>query len=97
MATTHEDPKHRLLALIDELPDEALAEVVSFAEFQRYKLAQMVPPPTPYRPVKVGGLWKGIQISDEDIAEARREMWEGFGERELWVPSSSIPMLSIGI
>jgi len=25
--------------------------------------------------VKLGGLWKGIDISDEDINEVRREMW----------------------
>ncbi len=24
------------------------------------------------------GLWKGIDITDEDIAEARREMWSNF-------------------
>ena len=28
--------------------------------------------------IKLGGLWKGIDISEEDIAEIRREMW---GER----------------
>ena len=30
--------KDRVIALLDELPDAALAEVVSFVEFQRYKL-----------------------------------------------------------
>lgn len=25
--------------------------------------------------VKLGGLWKGIDITEEDIVEARREMW----------------------
>ncbi len=28
--------------------------------------------------IKLGGIWKGLDISEEDIAEARREMW---GER----------------
>ncbi len=27
------------------------------------------------RPIKLGGLWKGEDISEEDIAEVRREMW----------------------
>lgn len=27
------------------------------------------------KPIKLGGIWEGINISEEDIAEARREMW----------------------
>lgn len=27
------------------------------------------------RAVKLGGLWKGLDISEEDIAEVRRDMW----------------------
>ena len=30
------------------------------------------------RPIKLGGLWKGIDITEEEIAEMRREAW---GER----------------
>ncbi len=30
------------------------------------------------RAIKLGGLWKGLDLSEEDIAEVRREMW---GER----------------
>jgi len=43
-----------------------------------------VPPfqQTPYKPVALGGLWEGITITDEDIAEVRREMWSNFGEHE---------------
>jgi hypothetical protein len=29
------------------------------------------------------GLWKGITISDEDIAEVRREMWSGFPRNDV--------------
>ncbi|MBI4630312.1 MAG: hypothetical protein HY740_01060 [Chloroflexi bacterium] len=31
------------------------------------------------------GVWKdlGFTITDEDIAEARKEMWSNFGEREI--------------
>ena len=28
------------------------------------------------------GLWQGFTVTDEDIAEARQEMWSNFGERE---------------
>jgi len=27
------------------------------------------------KPIKLGGLWKGLDISEEEIAEVRREMW----------------------
>ncbi len=32
--------------------------------------------------VRLGGLWRGVSISEEDVAEARREMWGKFGEDE---------------
>lgn len=28
------------------------------------------------------GIWQGFSITEQDIAEARREMWGNFGERE---------------
>lgn len=30
------------------------------------------------KPIKLGGICKGLDISEEDIAEARREMWGKF-------------------
>ena len=29
------------------------------------------------------GLWKGLNITDEDIAEARREMWGNFPREDI--------------
>lgn len=29
------------------------------------------------------GLWQGVNISEQDIADARQEMWGNFGEREI--------------
>ncbi|MBI3958914.1 MAG: hypothetical protein HY328_08900 [Chloroflexi bacterium] len=37
--------------------------------------AELAPPP---EPVSLYGLWKGVSISEEDIAEARQEMWGNF-------------------
>ncbi len=37
--------------------------------------SELAPPP---EPVSLYGLWKGISISEEDIAEARREIWGNF-------------------
>lgn len=67
--------------LIDELPDPVLTEAAHFLEFLRFKLThESPPPPTPYTPITLKGLWKEITITDDDIAAARQEMWQGFGE-----------------
>ncbi len=75
--------KERVIALLDDLPDAALTEVVSFVEFQRYKLDQEIQSPartTRFLPTPMGGLWKGHEITSDDIAEARREMWGRFAD-----------------
>jgi hypothetical protein len=56
------------------LPLEKQQEVLDFVEFLQHKGAVQ----RPYRSVK--GLWAdlGAQITKEDIAEARREMWGNF-------------------
>jgi hypothetical protein len=79
--TTEEDLKRRLAAELDELPAEALAEVASFLAYQRYKVGENART-TPYEPVALGGLWKGLGLTTEDLDEARREMWADFGERD---------------
>ena len=74
--------KERIVSLLDELPAEALAEVVSFVEFQRYKLSNRPTSAPRFQPTPMGGLWKGVEITEEDIAEARREMWGRFADDE---------------
>jgi hypothetical protein len=32
----------------------------------------------PYEPIRLGGLWRGIEISESDLEAARRERWGGF-------------------
>lgn len=63
-----------LLENLRQLPPEKQQEVLDFAEFLRQKTA----PKQPRRSLK--GLWADldIHISEEDIAEARREMWGNF-------------------
>ncbi|NJR63682.1 MAG: DUF2281 domain-containing protein [Cyanobacteria bacterium CRU_2_1] len=67
-----------LLENLRQLPPEKQQEVLDFAEFLRQKTALK----QPGRSLK--GLWADldIHISEEDIAEARREMWGNF-PREL--------------
>ena len=69
-----------LYHLIDELPDPVLTEAAHFLEFLRFKLTQESSLPTPYAPIPLGGLWKGLTITDDDMAAVRQEMWQGFGE-----------------
>jgi hypothetical protein len=82
---THEDARRRILAAVEALPDDAISDVEEFVEFQPYKRRRRHRPTEQplYKPIALGGLWKGIKIADEDIAEVRREMWDGFGERGL--------------
>jgi len=80
--TTRDGLKEQVVAVLDTLPEETLAEVATFLEYLQYKLDQHPPQQIPYKPVALGGLWEGITITDEDVAEVRREMWGNFGERE---------------
>ena len=74
---------------LDELPQEDWPTLVDFLDFLLFRRKKAQTPPhlaesrPPYRVrVKLGGLWEGQPISDEDIAAARQEMWAGFGEFE---------------
>jgi len=87
---TRVELKQQVMTILDTLPEETLTEVVTFLDYLQYRLkhppAGMIVPPsqqTPYKPVALGGVWEGITITEEDIAEVRREMWSNFGEREL--------------
>jgi hypothetical protein len=79
--TTRDGLKQQVVAVLDTLPEETLAEVATFLDYLQYKLEQYPPQQTPYKPVALGGLWEGVTITDEDIAEVRREMWGNFGEQ----------------
>ena len=87
---TRVELKQQVVTILDTLPEETLAEVTTFLDYLQYKLKHHptdtdVPSSqqTPYKPVALGGLWEGVTITDEDIAEVRREMWSNFGERKL--------------
>jgi len=76
-----ESIKAEIVTALDLLPPEGLNMVKQFVEFLRFQAKAAQQPP--YTPVALGGLWKGVEIKDEDIAEVRREMWAGFGEDKL--------------
>jgi hypothetical protein len=68
--------KQKILKALDNLPPESLTDVEKFLDYLQFKAQRGK------CPVQLGGLWHGVTISDEDIAEARREMWSRFGEDE---------------
>jgi uncharacterized protein DUF2281 len=57
-----------------KLPVEKQKEVLEFVEFLEKKTS------SPRRRRSLKGLWAGLgeEVSAEDIAEARRDMWGGF-------------------
>jgi len=83
---TYQDVKSK----VDELPPDDLTKVLEYIEFLMYKHESPEPKKrvadqqTPYHvAVKLEGLWEDYNVSDEDIAAARKEMWAGFGEIDL--------------
>ncbi len=53
-----------MIEALDELSEESAATVVELVE---------------PRAVRLGGLWQGYVLSEQDIDDARREAWSGFG------------------
>jgi len=69
--------KVEITSALDFLPPESLRLLREFVTFLRSRAGQPVPHG---RIVRLGGLWAGTpEITEEDIAEARREMWGRFG------------------
>lgn len=66
--------EQQVLEKLRDLPAEKQQEVLDFVDSLQKKNG----PKKPLRSLR--GLWKdlNIQITDEDIAEARREMWGNF-------------------
>lgn len=77
---TVEEKKQEIHRLVDSLPPERLDVAEALLEHLRHEARVGVKEGK--RIVRLGGLWKdlGIEITEEDIAEARREMWGRMGE-----------------
>ena len=80
MTQTVQSLKTRIMMALDVLPVESLELLSEFVTLLQNR-AKQTPPPQP-NVIKLGGLWAGSpEITAEDIAEARQEMWANFGER----------------
>jgi|GEM_PF-1007028 len=75
--TTAPEPNVSLadaLALAMRLSPVDKARLLGFlASAVQHALAVIPPPPT--ERVQILGLWQGLNITEDNIAEARREMW----------------------
>ena len=73
--TTEETVLQKLRAL----PEDEQKEVLDFVEFLSHRKSRK----PPFRSVE--GLWAGMgfDITEEDIAEARREMWGNFPREDI--------------
>ena len=66
-----EQYQQQIINTIKELPEEKLAVVVDFVTFLKDKYQ----PRAGNNIVKLGGLWEGFEPTDEEIQEARKEIW----------------------
>jgi hypothetical protein len=71
--------------------EEVLASVRQLSPVDKARLIERIVPdierelktarPTPRKSLR--GLWRGLDITEEDIAEARREMWGSFPREDI--------------
>lgn len=63
---------------LQTLSDESLTEIWQFIEFLRFKHQH----PPSERVVQLGGLLRDyhVDITEEDIVQARKEMWNALGD-----------------
>jgi hypothetical protein len=74
--------KAAITSTLDVLPVASLETLAEFASFLRDKRRQESTAKP--RIVKLRGLWSTTPpITEDDIAEARREMWGNLGNREI--------------
>jgi hypothetical protein len=72
--------KANIMSSLDVLPATSLEALAEFTSFLRAKSRQEDKP----RVVKLRGLWNQTPpITEGDIAEARREVWGSFGDRDI--------------
>jgi len=83
VSTSTDTMKQRILFSLDNLPPEGLREVAKFLDYVRFKFQRKTGTSSPYRPIALGGLWKGTAIDAHEIDEVRREMWSGLENRGL--------------
>ncbi len=67
-----------VLAMTERLPLVDKVRLIERLAPRIAREAQSAAAPPPGQRKSLRGLWRGLDISDEDIAQARREMWGDF-------------------
>lgn len=71
--------KRKIIMALDTLPAESLELLLEIVTFLPHSVKQS--PAAGRKLIKLGGPWAGSpEITADDIAEIRREMWAGFGK-----------------
>jgi len=74
-----EQYQQQIIDTIKQLPEEKLAEVFNFVTF----LKEKDQPSTEKNIVKLGGLWEGFELTDKEIQDARKEIWQHLDMKEI--------------
>lgn len=73
-----------LSSTIAGLPPQSLQTLADFAEFLRARSVESSRAQAGRRILTLGGSGRGTRpVTEQDIAEARKQMWGDFGDREL--------------
>lgn len=75
--------KKNIITSLDKIPPEGLKEVQAFLDFIRFKSQKKTAKSSPYVPIVMGGLWEGEEITEQDIADIRKEMWGNLDKRDI--------------
>jgi hypothetical protein len=67
---------------IDSLPEAKLAKFMAGLAALQDVLSDQPAGTTPYTPIKLGGLWTGVNIDEEQFVQLRHELWANFGKDE---------------
>ncbi len=70
----------QVLELAEQLPPTDQARLI---EQLAPRIARVLAAAQPSQRESLRGLWQGVDITDEDIAEARREMWASFPREDI--------------
>ena len=78
MQTSKVEQRQKIEQLLDDLPEKRLTDVLNFLENLYLQQSQSGPP---YQVVdQFEGIWQNYLIGEDEITEARREMWRNFGQ-----------------